>query len=161
MSLTITSITSPLGPITLVSSPVGLKEVHFANLDSVAQRLSASLPFVIIEPDKSQAAVQLQEYFRGERRGFDLQLDLQGTPFQQKVWKALMAIPYGETRSYRDIAREINCPKGFRAVGQANGSNPIPIIIPCHRVVASDGSLGGYSGGLEIKKALLALEGVL
>lgn len=102
---------------------------------------------------------QLLEYFAGTRKEFDLPLAPQGTPFQQKVWAALRDIPWGQTRSYRDIAQAVNCSKGFRAVGMANNRNPIPIIIPCHRVVGADGSLTGYAGGLELKRALLELEG--
>lgn len=103
---------------------------------------------------------QLLEYLDGARRHFDLPLAPAGTPFQQKVWAALEDIPWGQTRSYRDIALAVGCPKGFRAVGMANNRNPIPIFIPCHRVVGADGSLAGYSGGLELKRRLLELEGV-
>jgi methylated-DNA-[protein]-cysteine S-methyltransferase len=102
---------------------------------------------------------QLLEYLAGERQIFDLPLAPAGTPFQRAVWQALQTIPYGQTRSYGDIARQIGRPKAFRAVGMANHENPIPIFIPCHRVVGSDGSLTGYAGGLELKKALLGLEG--
>ena len=101
---------------------------------------------------------QLDEYFGGTRRTFDFPYRLHGTPFQQKVWAALCEIPYGETRSYKDIAKAIGHPKAFRAVGMANHSNPIFIVIPCHRVIGSNGSLVGYGGGLEMKKALLDLE---
>ena len=104
---------------------------------------------------------QLLEYLAGERQTFDLPLAPAGTPFQRAVWQALQTIPYGQTRSYGDIARQIGRPKAFRAVGMANHENPIPIFIPCHRVVGSDGSLTGYAGGLELKKALLGLEGSL
>lgn len=104
---------------------------------------------------------QLLEYLSGERQEFDLPLGLQGTDFQKKVWTALQNIPWGEIRSYRDIAQTVGCPRGFRAVGMANHSNPIPILIPCHRVVGSRGALTGYAGGVELKKALLALEGIL
>lgn len=104
------------------------------------------------------AAKQLREYFEGKRKDFDLPFELQGTAFQKKVWAALAEIPYGETRSYKDIAERVGSPKGFRAVGGANHNNPISIIIPCHRVVAADGGLGGYGGGLETKTLLLELE---
>jgi O-6-methylguanine DNA methyltransferase len=110
------------------------------------------------DPVLSQAAAQLDEYFNTRRREFELPLDLRGTPFQQKVWKALLEIPYGETRSYAELARSIGKPKAFRAVGAANGANPIAIIIPCHRVISSGGGLGGYGGGVPLKKRLLALE---
>ena len=111
-------------------------------------------------PLLSRAREQLLGYLAGERKEFDLPLAPQGTPFQQKVWKTLREIPWGETRSYKDIALAAGCPKGFRAVGMANHRNPIPIFIPCHRVIAADGSLGGYAGGLELKKALLTIEGM-
>ena len=111
-------------------------------------------------PILHRAREQLLEYLAGERKKFDLPLAPQGTPFQQKVWNALQEIPWGETRSYKDIALAVDCPKGFRAVGMANRSNPLPIFIPCHRVIAADGSLGGYAGGLELKKALLTIEGM-
>ena len=104
---------------------------------------------------------QLLAYLAGERREFDLPLAPRGTPFQEKVWPALRAIPWGQTRSYRDIAEAVDCPRGFRAVGLANRRNPIPILIPCHRVVGADGSLTGYAGGVELKQAMLALEGIV
>ena len=104
-------------------------------------------------------AAQLGEYFAGKRREFDLDLAPYGTDFQLRVWQALRAIPYGAVRNYGDIARAIGQPGAARAVGQANGCNPLPIVIPCHRVIASDGTIGGYSGGLAIKHRLLALEG--
>jgi len=106
------------------------------------------------------ACAQLTEYFAGKRREFDLQLAPLGTPFQQRVWKALLAIPFGIVRTYGDIARDIGQPLAMRAVGQANGRNPLPIVIPCHRVIAGDGTIGGYSSGLNIKHRLLALEGI-
>ncbi|MEA4895858.1 MAG: methylated-DNA--[protein]-cysteine S-methyltransferase [Oscillospiraceae bacterium] len=104
------------------------------------------------------AAKQLREYFDGTRKSFDLPLDAQGTEFQKKVWEALLEIPYGETKSYKDIAERAGSPRGFRAVGGANHNNPISIVIPCHRVIASDGGLGGYGGGLGTKTLLLELE---
>lgn len=102
---------------------------------------------------------ELWEYLAGERRDFDLPLHPRGTPFQRRVWQVLGDIPYGQTRTYAQIARAVDSPRGFRAVGMANHRNPIPILIPCHRVVGSGGALTGYAGGLELKKALLALEG--
>jgi methylated-DNA-[protein]-cysteine S-methyltransferase len=105
------------------------------------------------------AAAQLGEYFAGRRREFELALAPVGTDFQLRVWRALQTIPYGAVRNYGDIARAVGQAGAARAVGQANGCNPLPIVIPCHRVIASDGTIGGYSGGLGIKHRLLALEG--
>lgn len=101
---------------------------------------------------------ELDEYFQGKRKTFDIPLRTHGTPFQEKVWAALRAIPYGEVRSYKEVAEAIGHPKAYRAVGMANNANPIFIIVPCHRVIGADGSLTGYGGGLPMKKALLSLE---
>ncbi|MDR1303361.1 MAG: methylated-DNA--[protein]-cysteine S-methyltransferase [Puniceicoccales bacterium] len=101
---------------------------------------------------------QIEEYLRGERKIFDVQMALRGTDFQKKVWEQLLGIPYGETRSYKEIARQIGVPKGARAVGMANNKNPIPLIVPCHRVIGAAGDLVGYGGGLDLKQKLLALE---
>ena len=109
-------------------------------------------------PLLAEAEHQLRQYFEGKRTEFDLPLAPAGTEFQQQVWQALTTIPYGETVSYQDIAQQINRPKGSQAVGQANGKNPISIVIPCHRVVGKNGSLTGYAGGLDRKSKLLALE---
>ena len=109
-------------------------------------------------PLLEEGAKQILEYLSGRRRSFSLPLCPIGTPFQQKVWKALQDIPFGETRTYRDLARAADCPKGFQAVGQANSKNPIPILIPCHRVIGSSGALRGYMGGTELQRALLDLE---
>jgi methylated-DNA-[protein]-cysteine S-methyltransferase len=105
-----------------------------------------------------QAISQLDEYFEGKRKQFELPLSFKGTEFQKKVWNVLLHIPCGKTLTYAEIARSIDHPKAYRAVGSANGKNPLPIIIPCHRVIASDGSLGGYAYGLNIKKKLLDIE---
>jgi methylated-DNA-[protein]-cysteine S-methyltransferase len=104
------------------------------------------------------AAGQLDEYFAKRRTSFDLPLSLSGTEFQRQVWLTLAEIPYGETISYAELARWVGRPQAFRAVGQANGANPIPVILPCHRVIAADGSIGGYGGGLPVKRLLLGLE---
>ncbi len=109
-------------------------------------------------PVLAEARRQLQAYFRGRLREFDLLPDVRGTPFQKRVWRALQEIPYGETRSYKEIALRIGAPNATRAVGGANRQNPIPIVVPCHRVIAADGRLGGYGGGLEVKRMLLSLE---
>src|ERR1700722_671455 len=112
-------------------------------------------------PDAVSAAVQqLEEYFAGARTQFDLPLELEGTPFQKDVWLALGEIPYGKTISYSELASMVGRPTAFRAVGQANGANPIPIVLPCHRVLASGGRIGGYGGGLAMKRQLLAIEGI-
>jgi methylated-DNA-[protein]-cysteine S-methyltransferase len=110
------------------------------------------------DPVLFDAKRQLEEYFCGKRRAFDLPLSPGGTDFQKRVWRALTDIPYGETRSYADIAAAVGSPKGFRAVGMANHVNPIPIIIPCHRVIGKNGKLTGYAGGLDMKTSLLAME---
>ncbi len=109
-------------------------------------------------PVIAEAARQLEAYFDGRLKTFDLPLNMTGTPFRMKTWEALKTIPYGETRSYGDIARQIGCPKAFRAVGMANHHNPVSIVVPCHRVIGADGSLTGYGGGLPIKVRLLELE---
>jgi O-6-methylguanine DNA methyltransferase len=101
---------------------------------------------------------QLKKFLKGELRRFDCSLDMKGTPFEKKVWSALARIPYGQTRSYKKVAETIGHPKAFRAVGNANGSNPVPLIIPCHRVIESNGGLGGFGHGLKVKKQLLDLE---
>ena len=103
---------------------------------------------------------EVEQYFARRRREFSVDLDLRGTEFQRRCWQALLEIPYGETRTYADIARAVGQPRGFRAVGMANHDNPVAIVVPCHRVIASDGTLGGYGGGLPGKRWLLELEGV-
>jgi len=113
------------------------------------------------DPALAACARQLEEYFSRRRRQFDLPLAAAGTSFQRSVWQALAAIPYGELRSYRDIAQVIGNPSAVRAVGAANGRNPLPIVVPCHRVIGSNGSLTGFAGGLDIKTYLLELEGAL
>ena len=105
-----------------------------------------------------EARKQLEQYFKGERKEFELPVKLKGTEFQQRVWRALREIPYGETRSYGDIAEEIGSPRAARAVGGANNKNPVMIIVPCHRVIGSDGSMVGFGGGIELKRQLLELE---
>jgi O-6-methylguanine DNA methyltransferase len=144
---------SPVGPLLMVASEVGLVRLEF-------DRDPTKVPANSINSEEKTAPYrrQLQEYFRGERQSFDFALDLQGTDFQKRCWQALLEIPYGETRSYADIARAVGNPRGFRAVGMANNRNPIAIVVPCHRVLASDGTLCGYGGGLDVKQRLLELE---
>ena len=150
---------SPIGDLLLVGDEDALHGVYFQD-----GRRGPTRPKPEWEPDAKpfrEAMRQLNAYFAGKLKAFDLPLAPQGTEFQLKVWKTLLTIPYGETWSYGDIARRIRRPAAFRAVGAANGQNPIPVIIPCHRVVGSDGSLTGFGGGLPIKQRLLALEGAL
>lgn len=148
---------SKIGPIFLVATEFGLQAVSFEKQKvQMASNLKGSSAEIKI---LNKAIKQLQEYFSGQRKIFDLPLDLVGTEFQRKVWRQLSKIKYGKTFSYKDIAHQIKNPKAFRAVGSANGKNPICIIIPCHRVIANDGSMGGYSGGPKIKTKLLELEG--
>ena len=137
-----------LGGLSLEASEKGLTRVHFGSA-----RTNHRPGPLVDETEK-----QLREYFAGDRFVFDLPLNLQGSPFQIAVWQALTRIPYGGTASYRDIALAVNRPKGFQAIGQANTRNPIPIIVPCHRVINADGSMGGFGGGPGRKRALLDLE---
>lgn len=146
---------SPVGRLLLVGSPAGLRFVSFSN---GKHAVSVSPQWAEDRAVFNSAIAQLEEYFAGRRKTFDLALFPQGTPFQKQVWSALQTIPYGETTSYKDLAQRIGKPKTVRAVGAANGANPIPIIIPCHRVIGSDGSLTGFGGGLPLKKRLLELE---
>lgn len=140
---------SEFGKLTIASNGSAITMVHFGTTD----------PRDPFRSDLTDRAFrEISEYLAGSRREFDLPLAPEGTPFQKRVWDALRAIPYGETRSYRQIAEQIGNPKACRAVGMANNRNPIAILIPCHRVVGADGSLVGYAGGLEIKKRLLELE---
>ena len=149
-------MSSPVGKLTLVASKNGLVAIDVRNnAKQVVTAKDASAQSILLKTKK-----QLEQYFAGKRTSFDVALDLVGTEFQVKAWRALCRIPFGKTITYGQQASNIKKPKAFRAVGSANGKNPIPIIVPCHRVVASDGSLGGYSLGLKMKKQLLALEGV-
>jgi len=148
---------TPYGKVTIMSDGRSITHVKSESAASGIKKLKASK---VYKSDKltDTAAAQLLEYFTGARRSFDLPLDSYGTSFQKTVWKALQDIPYGETRSYKQVAQAIGNPKACRAVGMANNKNPIWIIIPCHRVIGADGSLTGYGGGLDMKKRLLLLE---
>jgi methylated-DNA-[protein]-cysteine S-methyltransferase len=146
---------SPVGTLLLVSDGSALQQIQYP----AGGRPAPPDPPWIKDPSAlSKVARQLGAYFAGEIEKFDLPLAPEGTPFQLKVWRELCRIPYGETISYGELARRIGNPKASRAVGLANGSNPIPIVIPCHRVIGSNGKLTGYGGGLPIKEKLLALE---
>ncbi len=150
------SIKTPIGKVFLVASAKGLQGLMWDKQSvPMADSLEGSAPEVKM---LASAVKQLGEYFIGKRRDFELPIDVQGTEFQKKVWKELSKIPYGTTCSYSDIARRIKNARAVRAVGTANGRNPISIMVPCHRVIAADGTLGGYGGGLKIKTRLLALE---
>jgi methylated-DNA-[protein]-cysteine S-methyltransferase len=148
---------SPVGRLTLVASDAGLAAVLWENDDP------KRVPLPITGEDAQhpvlqKAERQLKEYFAGARTAFDLPLDFHGTDFQKRVWAALLAIPFGETRSYGEIARALGKPSAMRAVGAANGRNPISIIAPCHRVIGANGQLTGFAGGLKAKAHLLTLE---
>ena len=151
-------VDSPVGRLTLVASDQGLAAILWENDRPRRVRVNlqaedAAHP-VLVETER-----QLGEYFAGRRTAFALTLDVTGTPFQKKVWSALLTIPFGETRSYGEIARQIGSPAAVRAVGAANGRNPLSIVAPCHRVLGAGGQLTGFAGGLEVKARLLALEG--
>lgn len=159
-------IPSTIGPLALYGTPNGLMAIVFPR----HSRLSVELWIErvighanIVDDDQvlEEPIGQLEEYFGGQRTSFDLDIDLRGTPFQRRVWNAVAAVPYGQTQSYGGVARAIGQPTAVRAVGAANGANPLPIIIPCHRIIGSSGGLHGYGGGLEVKARLLELEGVL
>jgi O-6-methylguanine DNA methyltransferase len=157
---------SPIGTLVLGATTKGLCQIEFGNMADSQQKLVVwSRRWMQTErwiPDGDKLAPareQLEQYFRGERKQFELILDLRGTLFQQKVWTALAVIPYGSTASYKDIGQQIGQASAVRAVGGANHCNPIPIIVPCHRVIGADGTMVGYGGGLHIKKHLLGLEG--
>ena|ERR1700730_2620447 len=151
-------VDSPIGRLKLVATDEGLAGILWENDRPRRVRLDIEAEDnrhpVLIETER-----QLKEYFAGQRKTFDVKLDLVGTAFQRKVWTALLTIPFGETRSYGQIARQIGNPDAVRAVGNANGRNPVSIIAPCHRVIGSTGTLTGFAGGLDAKAHLLALEG--
>ena len=166
-----TKFDSPVGPLFLAASKGGLVALEFDARLPGQQTIrpnprdlraeNGAFEFVESDRELRPCIRELNEYFAGNRRQFDFPLDLRGTQFQLDCWLALLKIPYGETRTYADVARVVGTPQGFRAVGMANNRNPIAIIVPCHRVIASDGTLCGYGGGLDIKRKLLELEGAL
>lgn len=157
MQLVYMYMDSPVGALKLVAHDQALVAVMWDNEDHKRVRL-AELIEDRQHPMLLRVKKQLEEYFAGQRQQFDLPLDFQGTDFQQQVWQALLSIPYGEKRSYKDIAVQIGNEKAVRAVGAANGRNPISIIAPCHRVIGSSGALVGFAGGLDKKQILLSLE---
>ncbi len=143
------TIDSPCGPITIVSGPEGVEVITFEAITPAADW---------VEDPGLEAARQLREYFAGERTTFELALAPAGTEFQRAVWAALVEIPYGGTTTYGALAQALGRPNASRAVGAANGRNPIAVVVPCHRVIGADGSLTGYAGGLDRKRTLLELE---
>jgi methylated-DNA-[protein]-cysteine S-methyltransferase len=157
MSLAYKTIKSPVGKLKLVASDKGLVAILWERDSPHRVRLSdlvanARHP-VLLETER-----QLGEYFAGKRKTFSVDLDMRGTDFQRNVWEALLAIPFGETRSYGQLAKQLGNPRASRAVGAANGRNPVSIIVPCHRVIGSSGKLTGFAGGLDVKAHLLKLE---
>lgn len=141
----------PLGRLTIAANDKGITQILFGDVPLDLPRRPSALT--------NTAATQLQEYFAGKRRVFTVDLDPQGSEFQLRVWRELSKIPYGQTRTYADIAEAIGNPKAYRAVGMANNKNPLPIVLPCHRVIGTNGKLVGYAGGIKIKRYLLELEG--
>ena len=152
------TVPSPVGKLKLIASDDGLAAILWENDPPGRVRLNV-VGEAADHPVLRETERQLGDYFAGRRRAFDLELDFAGTAFQKKVWAALLTIPFGETRTYAEVARQIGAPKAVRAVGAANGRNPISIIAPCHRVLGSNGDLTGFAGGLKTKAHLLALEG--
>lgn len=146
---------SPIGRMLLVGTEAELEELYFPN--GTAKK-TVSQEWTEDESVFTEPLRQLNEYFAGKRQEFNLAIAPQGTPFQQQVWRELCKIPFGETASYQTIAERLGKPKACRAVGMANGKNPLPIIIPCHRIIGKDGSLTGFGGGLAVKRQLLDLE---
>lgn len=146
---------SPIGPLTLVASDAGLVAVLWPEEPEGRVTFGATIVEQDDHPILTAAADQLDEYFAGDRRDFDLPLDMRGTEFQVEAWQALTTIPFGETASYSQQAARIGRPKAVRAIGAANGRNPLSIVVPCHRVVGANGSLTGFAGGLDAKRFLL------
>jgi methylated-DNA-[protein]-cysteine S-methyltransferase len=158
-TISYTTVQSPVGSLLLAGDDDALRVIHFVRDRDV-------LPLDAAWEEKDTALLretrrQLDEYFSGQRRRFQLPLAPSGSTFQQRVWRALLEVPYGTTCSYADLARRLGDLRATRAVGAANGRNPIPIVVPCHRVIGADGSLIGYGGGLDVKRYLLSLEGAL
>jgi O-6-methylguanine DNA methyltransferase len=156
-NLFVARLSSPIGPLFLAVSEKGLVRLEFQDR---VQKMKSGIELTEDEASLAPYVLELDEYFNGKRREFSFPLDLRGTVFQLACWNALLTIPYGETRSYADIARAIGHPQAYRAVGMSNNRNPIAIVVPCHRVIASSGSLCGYGGGLDLKRKLLELERV-
>jgi methylated-DNA-[protein]-cysteine S-methyltransferase len=164
----VAEMNSPLGTLTIVTTDKGVCHIHFGELTKCMAALKARLKkqgrngnVLHCQETLQPICEQLEEYFAGKRTNFTVPLDLCGTEFQKKVWNTLKDIEYGQTKSYKEIAQLIGAPKAVRAIGGANNQNPIPIIIPCHRVIGSNGNMVGYGGGLDKKELLLSLEGAI
>jgi len=156
MSLFYCYLDSPVGPFLLAGDK---QKLHYTAFSTGHKQQQPADDWTLDRKPLHEACEQFEAYFAGDQKTFDLQFILAGTPFQEKVWMALGTIPYGETRSYGDIAKQIGQPGASRAVGMANNANHLPIIIPCHRVIGADGSMTGFGGGVKTKTRLLSLEG--
>ncbi|PSL45218.1 methylated-DNA-[protein]-cysteine S-methyltransferase [Salsuginibacillus halophilus] len=161
-------LSTPIGPVTVFRTEQGIFNLQLAGEEPACKNVQAWMKkhqcnrgLIQDEAGLSDAFAQIEEYFSGQREEFDLALDLRGSQFQRLVWKALETIPYGELSTYKRIAAQIGSPKAVRAIGNANNQNPVPLILPCHRVVGSNGAMVGYVGGVEKKRSLLAHEGAL
>ena len=164
--LSVTELDSPIGRLRLAASEHGIVRLglplggEHGFSGWLREHLADSVEVPTL-PSLEQAAVEIDEYFEGRRKEFGVPLDLRGTAFQLEVWRALCQIPFGQTCTYAWVGRAVGSPDAARAVGSANASNPIPLLVPCHRVIAAGGKLGGYTGGLPVKRRLLALEGAI
>ena len=157
MNLVCKLMASPVGKLKLVASEKGLVAILWEN-DDPRRVVLDDLRDDDRHPILVETVRQLKEYFEGKRQDFSIPLDIRGTPFQKSVWEALLAIPFGETRSYGQLAKQLGRPRAMRAIGGANGRNPLSIVVPCHRVIGSSGKLTGFAGGLEAKAQLLKIE---
>ena len=152
-------VASPIGPLTILASDNGVHAIVFES--DQTEQAKTNMPHAVNHPIINTAVEQLAVYFEGTLKIFDLPLDLRGTDFQKQVWKLLLEIPFGETRAYGDLARELGNAGASQAVGAANGKNPVAIVVPCHRVIGASGHLTGYAGGMEKKRFLLTHEGAI
>ena len=163
MKIYVTPFNSPIGTLYITSSDKGVVCISLSGKESLLKDLERLVPDMELEENavKNKRVIkQLREYFSGARKNFDLPLHVIGTEFQKLVWRQLKRVPFGQTASYKEIAEKIGKPQAMRAVGQANHRNPIPIIIPCHRIIGANGHLVGFGGGLDLKRFLLSHEGV-
>jgi methylated-DNA-[protein]-cysteine S-methyltransferase len=164
MKIYVSTLNSPIGTLYLASSDQGVLCIGLSGKENFLKELKKQIPGMELKENISKNKLlikQLKEYFSGARKEFDLPLYMMGTEFHKLVWRQLCQVPFGQTASYKEIAEKIGRPKAMRAVGQANHRNPIPIIIPCHRIIGANGHLVGFGGGLDMKRFLLSHEGVL